>query len=154
MNKMGHCIQAIIGKHESVEKIADNWNCAQEIELPQGYGMVFLTNALIEDITELLNVPDEDFGYPILNYFTIAADKFLQEYSVHTKLAYIETDYFGGVGTQAGVLYENGCVSVKPHSGKGTINQLLKELGVWCEPDKDAFDSLNLGRYRHMPEDV
>lgn len=41
---MGHCIQAIIGKHKSVEKIADNWNCAQEIELPQGYGMVFKTN--------------------------------------------------------------------------------------------------------------
>lgn len=149
---MGHCIQAIIGKHAAIQNIADNWQYAQEIELPQGYGMVFWTNALLEDITELFDVPDEEFFYPILDYFTVAADQFLRQYSAHTKLAYVETDYCGGVGTQAGVLYENGCICMEPRSGEGTINLLLKELGVWCVPDKDAFDSLNLGRYRHMPD--
>lgn len=148
---MGHYIQAIIGVHEIVQKLADDWVCAEEIKLPQGYGMVFMTNALLDDLTELFDVPDE-FCYPELDFFTVAAERFLQQYSFRTKLAYIETDYFGGVGTQAGVLYENGRVSIGPRSGDGTINLLLKELGVWCEPGKDAFDSLNLGRYRHMPE--
>ena len=82
----------------------------------------------------------------------MAAEQILQQYSFRTKLAYVETDYFGGVGTQAGVLYENGRISIEPRSGDGTINLLLKELGVWCRPGKDAFDSLNLGRYRRMPE--
>ncbi len=149
---MGHYIQAIIGIHETVQKFVDDWVRAEEIKLPQGYGMVFLTNALLEDITELFDVPDA-FCYPELDFFTVAADQFLQQYSFRAKLAYIETDYFGGVGTQAGVLYENGRIAIEPRSGDGTVNLLLKELGVWCVPGKDAFDSLNLGRYRHMPID-
>lgn len=53
---MGHCIQTIIGTHQSIKKLADNWNYAQEIELSQGYGMVFLTDALFDDITEVSGV--------------------------------------------------------------------------------------------------
>ena len=37
-------------------------------------------------------------------------------------------------------------------SGEGTINLLLRELGVSCVRDKDEFDSLNLGNYRHMQD--
>lgn len=147
---MGHCIQAVIGMHETIQKLAEDWVCAEEIRLPQGYGMVLLTNALLDDLTELFDVPDE-FCCPELDFFTVAAERFLQQYSFQAKLAYIETDYFGGVGTQAGVLYENGRILIGPRSGDGTINLLLKEFGVWCESDKDAFDSLTLGRYRHMP---
>lgn len=75
----------------------------------------------------------------------------MERYSFRTRLAYIETDYFGGAGTQSGVLYENGKISVGPRSGEGTINFLLKELGVWHYPDRDEFDMLGLGKYRHMP---
>ena len=64
----------------------------------------------------------------------------------------METDYFGGIGTQGGVLYENGRIRIAPHSGDGTINLLLRELGVKCLANKDEFDSLNLGNYRHMTE--
>lgn len=105
---MGHNISAIIGKQETVRKLADACFLAKMIEL-------------------------------------------LQEYSSHTKFAYIETDYFGGVGTQGGVLYENSRVAIEPRSGAGTINLILRELGVACVPGKDEFDSLNLGKYRHMP---
>jgi len=126
---MGHCIQAIVGIHDTIQKLTDDWVYAEEIKLPQGYGMVFLTNALFDDITELFSVPDET-RYSELDYFTVAVEQFLQQYSFRTKLVYIETDYFGGVGTQAGVLYENGRISVEPRSGEDTINQLLRELGV------------------------
>ncbi|MDE7478707.1 MAG: hypothetical protein K2M91_12305 [Lachnospiraceae bacterium] len=148
---MGHCIQAIIGVHETIQKLAENW-LRKEIELPQGYGMVFMTNAFVDELTELFDIPDEVCYPEQLDFFTAAIEQILQENSFRTKLAYIETDYFGGVGTQAGVLYENGRVSIEPCSGDGTINLLLKELGVWCVPGKDDFDSLNLGRYRRMSE--
>ena len=110
--EMGHCIRAIIGTYQSIQKLANDWVYAKEIELPQGYGMIFLTD----------------------------------------ELAYVETDYFGGIGTQGGVLYENGRIRIAPHSGDGTINLLLRELGVKCLANKDEFDSLNLGNYRHMTE--
>lgn len=150
---MGHCITAIIGKTETIKEIADDWVYAKEIELTQGYSMVFLTAALFDDIIELYGEPGEAVYreiYPELTYFTEAIAEILQRYSFHTRLAYIETDYCGGVGTQAGLLYENGRMIIEPQSGEGTINTLAKELGVKCMAGNDEFDSLNLGRYRHM----
>lgn len=150
---MGHCIRAIIGTHEAVCKIADDWICAKEIKLPQGYGMIFCTIELLEDIEELMESSGEavdDPGFPELDYFDASVKELMEQYSIRTKLAYVETDYFGGTGTQAGVIYENGKPASASQSGEGTINALLKELGVWCRPGKDEFDMLGLGDYRHM----
>lgn len=51
---MGHCIRAIICSHEVTQKLADDWVCAKAIELPLGFGMIFCTIELFEDIEELL----------------------------------------------------------------------------------------------------
>lgn len=150
--KMGHCIHAIIGNHESIHKIADDWFQANEIQLPQGFGMILCTNRLLDDIAELMETENESGEpcFPELDYFDISVKELMEQYSFRTKLAYIETDYFGGNGTQSGVLYENGKVAIAPKSGEGTINALLKELGVWRTPDKDEFDMLELQKYRRM----
>lgn len=66
-------------------------------------------------------------------------------------LAYLETDYFGGIGTQAGLLFEKGNMTVEPVEGEGTINYILERMGVYRERGKDEFDSLGLGNYRKMP---
>lgn len=95
------------------------------------------------------DVPDMPYC-PELQHFTMASAQFLQHYSFRTKLAYVEIEYSEGIRTQAGVLYENGQIHIAPHTGEGTINILLRELGVWCVPGKDEFDSLNLGIYRRM----
>lgn len=124
---------------------------ADLIELPQGFGMILMTDRLLRDVEELAEVSDE-IVFPELDRFTEAVRELMERYSPHTKLAYIETDYFGGTGTQGGLLYENGRVAVAPRAAEsGVINALLAELGVWREPGKDEFDSLGLGRYRRMP---
>ncbi len=148
---MGHNISAIIGRRNTIQKLADTWIDASVIELPQEFAMVFLTNTFIESIEESYHISDV-FCCPELDSYSTIAEQLLQEYSLHTRLAYIETDYFGGVGTQGGVLWENGQIIIQPRSGEGTINLLLKELGVICIGDLDAFDSLSLGNYRHMQD--
>ena len=148
---MGHCIRAIIGTHRIIQKLENDWSNAKKIELPQGYGMVFLTDEFSDDVAELYNVSDELHCHELV-HFTVAIAQLLQQYTQNTKLAYVETDYFGGTGTQGGVLYENGQICIAARSGEGTINILLRELGVRCEPNKDEFDSLNLGIYRRMDE--
>ncbi len=140
---MGHCVRTIIGVHKDIQRIANDW-FAKEIKLPQGYGMIFLTDALLDNIGELFESANEPSDPETVT------SNLLQEYSFHTKLAYIEADYFGGIGTQSGILYENGNISIPLCSGKGAINILLRELGVWREVNKDEFDSLNLGIYRRM----
>lgn len=141
---MGHCVRAIIGAHKDIQQIENNYWLAKGIKLPQGYGMIFLTDALLDNIGELFESANEPSDPETVTSYL------LQVYSFRTKLAYIEADYFGGIGTQSGILYENGNISIPLCSGKGAINILLRELGVWHEVNKDEFDSLNLGIYRRM----
>ena len=148
---MGHQIEAVIGKREAVQAFADNWAQAEMVELPQNCGLVFLTAALFDDITELFDEPDREEPSP-LTYFTSAIRWALEDASRQGPLVYIETDYAGGYGTQAGILLEQGKTILGPIEGEGTVNRLLYSIGVWCERGKDEFDSLDLGRYRHMPE--
>lgn len=148
---MGHHIKAIIGKQADIQKLADDWVYGKLIELPQDFGMVPMTITLLDDVEEITELSESelDCGLDGLDESVIWL---LENYSFHTKLAYIETDYFGGVGTQGGVLYENGREKISPQAGKGTINVLLKELGAWRKSDTDEFDCLELGKYRHFDE--
>lgn len=141
---MGHYVRAIIGAHKDIQRIENNYWLAKEIKLPQGYGMIFLTDALLDNIGELFESANEPSDPETVT------SCLLQEYSFHTKLTYIEADYSSGIGTQSGILYENGNISIPLCSGEGSINILLRELGVWREVNKDEFDSLNLGIYRRM----
>ena len=147
---MGHKIEAVIGKREAVRAFADNW-LAELTELPQDCAMVFLTGALFDDITELSDAPDQEEASP-LTYFTSAIRWAMEEASWTGPLAYIETDYAGGCGTQGGVLLERGKIAMGPMEGNGAINTLLHAIGVWHRPGEDEFAALGLGRYRHMPE--
>ena len=146
---MGHQIEVIIGKREDMRQITEGW-CCQALELPQDFVMVYLTDQLFDRITGLRGVPDREISGE-LTYLTEAIHQFLQEISRQGRLAYIETDYAGGYGSQAGVLYENGRMADAPRSGEGTVNQLLHQLGVSCSRGQDEFDSLELYKYRHMP---
>ncbi len=148
---MGHRISAIIGRHTDVCRIAGDMIHADLIELPQGFGMILMTDKLLRDVEELAEVSDE-IVFPGLERFTEAVGELMERYSFHTKLAYVETDYFGGAGTQGGVLYGNGRAAADPvAAGTGVINALLSELGVRREHGKDEFDSLGLSKYRRMP---
>ena len=148
---MGHCIKAIIGKREDVCKISEDWVQAKLIELPQGFGMVPMTARLLEDVEELME-PSEIEDRLGLDGLDGAVVCMLEQYSFRTKLAYVETEYFGGYGTQGGVLYENGREKIPPQTGSGTINVLLKELGVRRRPNADEFDQLELGKFRRTEE--
>ncbi len=147
---MGHCIRAVIGIHETIEKLSDAWGLAEEIVLPQGYGMVLVTDAFLDDLEELYDGSEEPYPEEF-DFFTEALGRLLEQYSFRAKLVYVETDYFGGVGTQAGVFYKDGKIGLGPQKGAGSINRMLRALGVWCVPGKDEFDSLALGRHRRMP---
>lgn len=145
---MGHNLSAIIGNCAATEKLSADWSCAQTIRLPQGYCLIPLTDDFFDTVTAAFGTSNEA-GATDLIYLTAAIHHLLCQYTVHNKLIYIETDYTGGVGTQAGVLYSNGQISVLPQNSSGTINRLLQALGVKRLPGKDEFDTLQLGRYRH-----
>lgn len=146
---MGHTLRAIIGDNHTRKKLADNWICAEVEKLPQNYAMIFLTDALFDDVTELF-AEENMLDCSVLTHFTTAIFNLLCDSSFHSHLIYLETDYFGGYGSQAAVLLENGKITAGPISGIGTINQLLHKIGIQRWKGKDEFDSLGLGHYRSI----
>lgn len=146
---MGHMIRAIIGKDHVIRSISECWVYVETIKLPQEFALIFLNDNLFDDIEELINIKNT-CNYPHLNHLTNSVIAFLKVNSLKGQLLYMETDYFGGYGTQAGVFFENGEMKCEPMVGDGTVNRLLGLLGVRKHLLKDEFDTLELYKYRCM----
>lgn len=58
-------------------------------------------------------------------------------------VAYVEAEYFGGVGEQSAVLWRDGV-----REELGSINEALRALGVRGIAGRDEFDTVDLGRHR------
>jgi hypothetical protein len=142
---MGHALNAAIGPHPVVAEFTGRWHLARPVPLRQGFAMVPLTEALHDDIAGRagLDGPDpfEEFVYLALG--VVAA---VREAAEAGTLAYIETEYFGGLGSQAAVGWlDRGRVLVGPFRtettwdgrravhhppGEWAINRVLATLGV------------------------
>ncbi len=85
----------------------------------------------------------------------------LSDTAEHAPVAYIEADYFGGVGTQAALGWHRDerlgpfitesrpDVPREPDPEQWAINRVLRYLGVEKGAAFDAFDALGLGRQRN-----
>ncbi len=81
-------------------------------------------------------------------------------------VAYLETEYFGGVGEQSAVLWKGGVLGVGPltysmdATAKGggrprslwPINVVLRGLGVVASGFIDEFEAFGLGDYRSVDD--
>lgn len=147
---MGHTLRAIVGKAQPVAQLARNWRLARLVVLPQGFALVPVTTPLHQDIIDLfaekLLKPHDD-----LALLSAALERVIRDASHGAQLAYIETDYFGGIGTQSAIGWENGAVACGPfgsNSNERPINTVLAWMGTIAYPGSDEFDALTLGRFR------
>lgn len=121
--------------------------------------MVPAISRLLDDFDDHYPGPDPQHhdGFVNLNGGLVSL---LQEISSIGPVAYIETDYYGGVGSQAGATFVNGepvVIKVEPEVKSvertiGPINSALRALGVARTESLDEFDSLGLGRFRSMED--
>lgn len=161
---MSHSIQVILGRQQAIESLAERWVEAKAYPLPQGFAVIPLTPRLSDDIQELLRKSGRVEPFAC---FTEAHRELLEHESrrLNAALAYLETDYFGGTGSQCAVLFENGQQTLYPlktetkwntelhqyvhqPEGERAINAVLKAMGVWNSKAMDKFDALELGKYR------
>lgn len=161
---MGHCLRAIIGPRSTVLAFAGRWSRADLVPLPQDFAFVPLSPALHEDIVELTAVEGPSNFSEFLE-LSIAAVQAIAQDSQHGPLGYIETDYFGGIGSQSAAIWERGQLTfgplkqtvnwsgdeyVRTPTGQGPINQALARMGAWPRRGMDLFDTLGLGKYRSV----
>ena len=147
---MSHYIRVIIASEEGIQTLADAWHAAHVLRLEQGFCLIPLTDELHDSmLKQHPNVSGNEQDAFIL--LSPAIQHVLSNCSQSGPIAYIETDYFGGEGSQSAILYEGGSIKIGPRQSKwpGAINAILRELGVKSSLPYDRFDALGLGNFRN-----
>lgn len=159
---MAHVLRAVIGPTGSASDFVSRWVGARAVTLPQAFMLVPVTDALFDDISELygFNRPDPSAEFA---YLSEALAEAISQSSREGQLAFIETDYFGGIGQQHAVVWDRGRVVlgpltsettwtgqdvIQPPASEEAINQVLRYMGVWTRGGQDEFDTLGLGEFR------
>src|SRR5262249_5112275 len=102
---MGHRIQAFISREELLREITQHYPTAVVIPLPQGFGILPVTEQLYD---ELPNPQHPDEADDRFLYLGPKLHQIGKAFSAKAPLAYVETEYFGGTGSQGAVVWANG----------------------------------------------
>ena len=153
---MGHNIAAIIAGADIAEALAAAADAPAPTDLPSGLVIVPLSGRQFDRITGLEPGPYAD-GF---RYLSTRLMQVLAAASSEGPVVYIETDYFGGTGSQAAVAFLDGEMVLAGHDagagdpqrGDWPINKALRLLGVSGSGGRDAFDILGLGRFRDVSD--
>lgn len=141
-----HTVEAIIAKEEVIKDIEERFIIAKSIPLAQNYAMVPLTDALKEDLEDLIQ--KEQIIYDCFEKLSGSIIEVITNTQGPYKIAYIETEYFGGEGVQAAIVWEDGKVIYGPNSSEfidNPINEALRIIGVRKIKQNDEFDEMKLG---------
>jgi hypothetical protein len=122
------------------------------VPLRQGLTLVPMSEELHDTVTDWTT--DKPAGFWSLPG---GFDRVLCDWSKFGPVAYVETDYFGGVGSQRAALWQDGTLAFgpvfidvgQPVPGAGTpISQVLARLGVARDGYVDEFEAVGLQRHR------
>ena len=144
---MGHSIAGFIAPKEVLREATRHLRQAVIVSLEQGFGFLPATDALDDELGGG-DAPHEEFWRLTTGLARLGA-----EMSRGGRVAYVETDYFGGSGDQAAMVWEDGEVLSPPYKARiGAIHSALMWLDVEKGEADDRFDALGLGRHRHTDD--
>lgn len=146
---MGHTLEALIIPSEATVMAKAMLRHTHPVPLAQGLFLVPILAATFDELRE--RFPDViDPVEPDLWKFSGPIALIAERLSHLGAVAYVETDYFGGVGNQAAMVWRAGEVIMPATKDEaGPINAALRLLGVKARPPHDEFDSVGLGAHRH-----
>jgi hypothetical protein len=147
-----YCLQAVIATESVLRELVGSIEEARIAPLRQHLSLLPVTDALSHAVAIA--------GAPGLTGFQkapVGFDRLLAAGSTTGPVAYVEAEYFGGVGTQTAQVWRAGKVVLGPlHLAEGEpapaagtpISQALRQLGATKEDQADEFDAVGLGRHR------
>lgn len=168
---MGHCVEALIASEGPLRNGLSGLRHAIVIPLRQGLALVPVTEEFHDEVASQITAAEASLG----GEFWLLSPNLVElarRISDSTPVAYIQTDYFGGRGTQAAAVWSQGRIIFGPEkTGDGVplesgsinralwvlgvrlvhgrpIDRALKALGVRTRWPLDEFDAIGLGRYR------
>jgi hypothetical protein len=143
---MGHHISAVVLRGPFDAKLAACFNL-RPIALSDELTLFPLVARYVDSWAERLKIEGSRADEPLLNSEVV--HHLIRTIAPDPLFAVIETDYFGGHGTQAAAVYRGEEEVMAPERGRfGTINKALRLLGVKAGEGCDEFDTVGLGQYR------
>jgi hypothetical protein len=152
---MAYTLEAILGT-ETVLRTAVVHEPAVVVPLRGGMALVPMTDGLHDAVTD--GTSQRQVGFWKLPG---GADRLLARWSMTGPVAYVEADYFGGVGSQRAALWLNGVVVLGPlvaeehqpwPAAGSPISQVLARLGVDRVGYVDEFAAVGLAEHRHTED--
>jgi hypothetical protein len=144
---VGHHIHAIIGTAAVVARAADLGLTSTPIALESGFAWVPVPDHEIDHLTETTALPSSPWDERFVHFGSVLP-AIVAELSVHGPVAYVETEYFGGVGEQVATAFDDRVRILEC----GSVNNALRAIGVRAAPGRDEWDTLGLSAHRHMPD--
>lgn len=148
---MAYTLRAWLSTETLLQQVATRWNKARVVLLKQGMAIIPVSHALYDEhhLHQQVEKPYVEF-----DYLTTEMIEHAVEISAIAPIAYIEAEYFGGIGTQAAILWEARQLKLGPlHSEQiGPIDTILKYFGVVRENEFDEFYAVGLQKHRHTDE--
>jgi hypothetical protein len=143
---MGHSVTGLVAKPELLEAFASQRSLHGPIALTQEMAFLPLRD---EDIDSFI----KDMQTEHMNGFVYLSKQLASEIASASQdgfVVYIETEYFGGMGTQGAAVFLNGALVYGPKSAEiGPINEALHFVGVEISaPADDEFETVGLNRHR------
>lgn len=144
---MGHHIQVILAPRSTAEAFSCRWPDMPRLNCEDGFAIFPVDADWVDERVRRTDGPVlEVDGFQLLSH---GFRQLLGELSQGGMLAYLETEYFGGVGGQGALVFRDGIEIMPPTwGGIGTINNALRMLGVKRGLLCDEFATAGLDRFR------
>lgn len=143
---MGHQISGIVAHRETLAALEAPFDGQPAFALTGDFAFLPLDDENLDAVVGL-NAGPVVGGF---RYLTARLIEALRAASRHGDLAYVETEYFGGVGGQGAIAFAGQKIAFGPAFADGhAINDALAILGVKSgTAHRDAFSAIGLDRYR------
>ncbi len=146
---MGHHISAIVIAGDIDALRAAEFD-AKIVPLLHGFTAIALIADYVDAWAERLGIPGAQNSIPLLNFSVV--HHIASELANGRPFALIETDYFGGRGTQSAAVYHADTELLGPTNNSSAINDALRRIGVTRNGAQDEFDTVGLGDHRHWDD--
>jgi hypothetical protein len=144
---MSHCIHAIIAPESFANAIHVAWPELPRLRHNAGFSIFPVNYTLIDSKVTPVVTPRETSDKFML--LTLAFESYLRQLSVGGLLAYVETEYFGGIGGQGALVFADGVGRMNAEwNDSGTINRALELIGVPRPKIGDRFTLIGFANIR------
>ncbi len=141
---MGYRLKAFIGTKESLVPIISKYAYAILVDLNDEISMISVTDELFDEINQMV----KSTKIAPFSFLSHNLESKVLKLIGNATLAYVESDFFGGHGGHAGLIWKNGIREFVRGIEHGTLNEILGKLGVIRSESQDEFKTVGLDRHR------